>query len=65
MDAIGTKEVPHEHEEKLLNCEGDGALERAAQRDRGLLLWRYSKPAWTLSCVTNCREPALVRGWTR
>jgi len=30
-----------------------------------LLLWRYSRPAWTLSCVTCCREPALAGGWTR
>ena len=24
------------------------------------LLWRYSEPAWTLSCMTCCRKPALV-----
>ena len=30
-----------------------------------LLLWRYSKPTWVLSCVTYCREPALAEGWTR
>jgi len=29
------------------------------------LLWRYSKPTWMLSCVTYCREPALIgiRTW--
>lgn len=31
----------------------------------GLLLWRYSKPASTRFCVTCCREPAFVGGWTR
>lgn len=30
-----------------------------------LLLWRYLKPAWMLSCVTYCREAALAGGWTR
>mgnify|MGYP001858805457 CR=1 FL=1 len=29
------------------------------------LLWRCSKPTWILSCVTYCREPALVGGWIR
>ena len=23
-------------------------------------LWRYSKPAWMLSCATYCMEPALA-----
>jgi len=30
-----------------------------------LLLWRYSKPAWTLFFATYCREPALAQSWTR
>jgi len=28
------------------------------------LLWRYSRPVWTASCETYCREPALAGGWT-
>jgi len=28
-----------------------------------LFLWRYSRPAWMLSCVTYCKEPALSQGW--
>jgi len=27
------------------------------------LLWRYSRPLWTPSCVTCCREPALAGDW--
>ena len=34
------------------------------ERLRSLLLWRYSKPSWTLSCATCCRESALTGGWT-
>ena len=30
-----------------------------------LLLWRYSRPAWTPTCAACCREPALQGGWTR
>lgn len=30
-----------------------------------LLLWRYTRPAWTLSCAIYCREPALAGGITR
>ena len=33
-----------------------------SERLWSLLLWRYSKPTWTLSCVTCFREPALVVG---
>jgi len=29
-----------------------------------LLLWRYSRPIWTPTCVTYCRVPALASGWT-
>ena len=25
---------------------------------------RYSRPTWTLSCVTYRRQPALAGGWT-
>lgn len=39
-----------------LYFEGDRALEQPAQRADGLLLWRSSRPTWTLSCVTSCRE---------
>jgi len=50
------QEVPSEHEEELLPSEGDGALEQAAQRGLwSLLLWRYSRPAWTRSCAAYCR----------
>ena len=27
-----------------------------------LLLWRYSRPAWTGSCAASCRWPCFVRG---
>ena len=27
-----------------------------------LLLWRYSRPTWTLSCAACCRWPFFVRG---
>ena len=27
-----------------------------------LLLWRYSKPAWTRSCAACCRWPCFIRG---
>jgi len=31
-----------------------------------LLLWRYSRPAWTRSCAAYCRWPCFGRGrWTR
>ena len=43
----------------------DRALVQAAQMLWSLLLWRYSSPVWTLSCVTYCREPALAGGWSR
>ena len=29
-----------------------------------LLLWRNSRPIWTPTCATCCREPALQGGWT-
>ena len=49
---IEAEEVPAEHEEELLPSEGDGALEQAAQGGWGsLLLWRYSRPAWTWYCA--------------
>ena len=28
-----------------------------------LLLWRYSRPAWTRSCAACCRWPCFVRGF--
>jgi len=28
-----------------------------------LLLWRYLRPAWMLTCVTYCRVLALAGGW--
>ena len=31
-----------------------------SERLWSLLLWRYSKPIWTLACVTCCRESALA-----
>lgn len=31
----GTKDVPFEHEEKLLSCDGDRALQQATQRGGG------------------------------
>jgi len=36
---------------------GTGCLERLCS----LLLWRYSKSAWMLSCSTYSRKPALGR----
>jgi len=27
-----------------------------------LLLWRYSRPAWTRSCAAYCRWPCFGRG---
>jgi len=46
------EEVPAEPEEELLPSEGDGALAQAAQKGLwSLLLWRYSRPAWTRSCA--------------
>jgi len=35
---------------------------RLPERLWSLFLWTYSKTTWTLSCVTYCREPALVEG---
>jgi len=29
---------------------------------RSLLLWRYSRPAWTRSCAAYCRWPCFGRG---
>jgi len=29
-----------------------------------LLLWKYSRPIWTPTCATYCREAALAGGWT-
>jgi len=41
----------------------DRTLEQTAQRGYDyFLLWKYSKPTWTLSCVTYCRQPALAEG---
>ena len=57
------KEVPSEHEEELLQSEGDDALEQACPgRLRSLLLWRYSRPTWTRSCAVCCRRPCFGRG---
>ena len=33
-----------------------------SERLWSLLLWRYSVPAWPISCVTCCTEPALGEG---
>ena len=52
----GTQEVSYEHEEKLIYFEGGRPLEQAAQRGCGLLLWRHSRPAWTLPCAIYSRE---------
>lgn len=27
-----------------------------------LLLWRYSRPIWMLTCANHCKEPVLVGG---
>ena len=35
------------------------------ERVRSLLLWGYSKPAWTLCWAARCREPALAGLWTK
>jgi len=34
----GTQEIPSEHEEELLYCQDDGALEQAAERGCGVSL---------------------------
>jgi len=39
---------------------GTGCLERLWS----LFLWKYLWPVWMLSCVTYCREPALIWHWT-
>ena len=49
----------------LLHCDGDGALEQAAQRGCGVsLLWSYARPTWMLSSAPCCGEPVLVGGWS-
>ena len=60
----GTDQVPYKHEKEFLYFESDRALEqgRSPERLQSLLLWKYSKSTWTLSCVTYCREPALTGG---
>lgn len=57
--AMGTNWNTGRKEEKLLYCEGDRALEQTAQRLWSLLLWRYSEPPWTLTCVTCCIRGVL------
>lgn len=53
---IGTKQVPSEHEEKLLHCKGDRTLEQAVQRD-----WIFISFLDTF-CAIYSREPMLVGG---
>ena len=44
------------------NSEGNSPRTSCLERLWSVFLWRYSKPAWTLSSVTYCREPALAQG---
>ena len=45
---------------------GEGVWSACPERLWVLLLWRYSRPAWTRSCAACSRWPCFDRGgWTR
>lgn len=43
---------------------GDSTGTGCPEKWWSLLLWRYSRPTWTLSCVTYSKGSALTRVWT-
>jgi len=47
---------------ELVYFEGDRKVEQAAQRSCDFLLWRYSKPSWTLPSATCFRGTCVSRG---
>ena len=57
------QEVPSEHEEELLHCEGDRALEQAAHRDYGFLFsGRVQDPSGHSPVQSASGDPALAGG---
>jgi len=55
----------HTHKRKNFFIVSDSTGTGGPETLWSLLLWGYSKPAWTPTCAACCREPALAGGWAR
>jgi len=45
----------------VFTCQGATSLSEVLSFQMSLLLWRYSRPAWTRSCAACCRWPCFGR----